>query len=275
MVFPMKPRPFLKWAGGKGRLLKQFAPLFPSRIGNYHEPFLGSGAVFFSLRARIEGKVFLSDQIEELIGTYRAVCDDAEAVIRLLKRHIYDREYYYRIRGQNSARLSPPGQAARFIYLNHTGFNGLYRVNRNGKFNVPFGRYKNPTICDAGRLRLASVALQEADLDRRSFRELDKKVRRGDFVYLDPPYHPLSKTANFTGYTAGNFGEEEQCQLAEVCRKLDSKGIRFMQSNSDTPFIRKLYEGFGMVRVQATRAINSRPDRRGKVTEFVIRNYES
>lgn len=268
-------RPFLKWAGGKGRLLSQYAPLFPAQIANYHEPFLGSGAVFFSLRAGIGGDVHLSDQIEELIGTYRAVRDDVEAVIRALKRHIYDRAHYYRVRGQDPAPLSPPRRAARFICLNRTGYNGLYRVNRKGEFNVPFGRHKNPTICDAEGLRQASAALQGAALSCCGFRELDKKARRGDFVYLDPPYHPLSKTANFTSYTAGNFGEEEQSQLAGICRNLDGKGAKFMLSNSDTPFIRRLYRGFGMVRIQAARAINSRPERRGKVAELVIRNYKS
>ncbi|MDA0998915.1 MAG: DNA adenine methylase [bacterium] len=268
-------RPFLKWAGGKGRLLSQYAPLFPAQIGNYHEPFLGSGAVFFSLRPGIRGNIHLSDRIEELISAYQTVRDDVEAVIRALKRHVYDRDRYYRVRGQDTAILSPPARAARFIYLNRTGYNGLYRVNWKGEFNVPFGRHKNPTICDAEGLRRASSVLQKAALSCCGFREMDSKACPGDFVYLDPPYHPLSKTANFTAYTAGSFGEEEQGGLAEVCRKLDGNGVRFMQSNSDTPFIRGLYKDFRVTQVQAARAINSRPNRRGKVAELVIRNYES
>lgn len=266
-------RPFLKWAGGKGRLLAQFEPLFPEKIGDYHEPFLGSGAVFFRLRERIGGRAYLSDSIEELVHTFRTVRDDAESLIRHLGRHVYESGHYYRVRAQNPARLSPPGIAARFIYLNRTGFNGLYRVNKSGRFNVPFGRYTNPTICDAAGLRAAAAALAGADLDRRSFAELPGWAEPGDFVYLDPPYQPLTKTANFTAYTAGGFGENEQRQLAGVCRELDRLGARFMLSNSDTPLIREIYSGFDIRRVFAARAINASASRRGKVSEVVVRNY--
>ncbi|MEE9257083.1 MAG: Dam family site-specific DNA-(adenine-N6)-methyltransferase, partial [bacterium] len=191
-------RPFIKWAGGKGRLLAQYEALFPEEIGDYHEPFLGSGAVFFRLSPRIGGRAYLSDSIDELVKTFRAVQEDAEGVIRRLGRHVYERGHYYRVRAQNPARLSPAGLAARFIYLNKTGFNGLYRVNRAGRFNVPFGRYANPTIRNAGALRAASEALAGAKIGRRGFRELTEWAEAGDFIYLDPPYHPLSKTANFT-----------------------------------------------------------------------------
>ncbi len=266
-------RPFLKWAGGKVRLLRQYADLFPDEIGSYHEPFLGSGAVFFRLCPRLGGEVHLSDRIEDLILTYRAVRDDVAGVIRCLRRHVYDREHYYRVRAQNPARLSPAGRAARLIYLNRTGFNGLYRVNRSGRFNVPFGRYVNPTICDGDGLRRASESLEGAEIEKRGFEDLPGCVERGDFVYLDPPYHPKSKTSNFTSYTPDAFGEDEQRALAETCRALHARGARFMLSNSDTPFVRKLYRGFDIRRVYAARAINSSPGGRGKVAELVVRNY--
>lgn len=266
-------RPFLKWAGGKGRLLTQFEPLFPEKISDYHEPFLGSGAVFFCLRGRIGGRAYLSDRIEELAHTFKAVRDDPDSLIRHLGRHIYESGHYYRVRAQNPARLSPAGLAARFIYLNRTGFNGLYRVNKSGRFNVPFGRYTNPTICDAEVLYAASSALAGADIARRSFTDLPSWAEPGDFIYLDPPYQPLSKTANFTGYTAGGFGENEQRHLAEVCRHLDRLGARFMLSNSDTPLIREIYSGFDIRQVLAARAINASATKRGKVSEVVVRNY--
>ena len=174
-------RPFLKWAGGKGRLLRQYADLFPDKIESYHEPFLGSGAVFFRLRPKIKGGVNLSDRIEELILTYRAVRDDVAGVIRRLKKHVYDRDHYYRVRAQNPARLSGAGRAARFIYLNRTGFNGLYRVNRSGQFNVPFGRYKNPTICNEEGLRWASESLVSAEIEERGFEELPECCGKGRF----------------------------------------------------------------------------------------------
>ncbi len=266
-------RPFLKWAGGKSRLLSQYAPLLPEAIGDYHEPFLGSGAVFFSLRPRLAGRILLSDRIEELVFAYRTVRDDAEGVIRRLKAHVYDRAHYGRVRAQNPRRLSPAGRAARFIYLNRTGFNGLYRVNRRGEFNVPFGRYKNPRICDAEGIRAAGAALAGAEIETLGFERLPERTAPGDFVYLDPPYHPRSATANFTAYTASPFGKEEQAALAEVCRRLDARGVRFMLSNSEAPFIRDLYDGFRIDRVFASRAINSRPNGRGKIPEIVVRNY--
>ncbi len=266
-------RPFLKWAGGKRRLLAQYAPLLPNEVRGYYEPFLGSGAMFFFLRPRLRGGVFLSDRVGELIATYRAVRDGVEGVIRRLRRHAYDRDHYYRVRAQNPKRLSPAGRAARFIYLNRTGFNGLYRVNRRGEFNVPFGRYKNPTICDAEGLRAASAALAGAEVEAGGFPALPGRVRPGDFVYLDPPYHPLGETSNFTAYTPDGFGDGKQRQLAEICRALDGKGARFMLSNSDTPLIHSLYKGFCITRAFAARAINSNPARRGKVSELVIRNY--
>lgn len=266
-------RPFLKWAGGKRRLLAQYAPLLPAEIRGYHEPFLGSGAVFFFLRPRLQGRICLSDRVGELAATYRAVRDDVEGVIRRLRRHTYGKEHYYRVRAQNPKRLSPAGRAARFIYLNRTGFNGLYRVNRRGEFNVPFGRYVNPTICDAEGLRAASAALAEAAVEVGGFSVLPKKVRPGDFVYLDPPYHPLGGTSNFTAYTSDGFGDGEQRRLAETCRALDEKGARFMLSNSDTPLIHTLYKGFRIGRAFALRAINSNPARRGRIAELVIRNY--
>jgi len=269
----LPPRPFLKWVGGKGRLLAQFSPLFPDEIGTYHEPFLGSGAVFFHLKHRIGGRAFLSDRIKDLVTTFGAVRDDVEGVIRHLERHVYKQGHYYRVRAQNPARLSTSGLAARFIYLNRTGFNGLYRVNRRGQFNVPFGRYTNPTICNVECLRRASKSLAEAEIKQRGFQELPGWVEAGDFVYLDPPYHPLSQTANFTSYTANRFEEADQRALAQVCHELNVTGARFMLSNSDTPVVRDLYKDFDIHQVFAARAINSQSSKRGKIPEVVVRNY--
>lgn len=264
------PRPFLKWAGGKGQLLAQYARLFPPRFGRYHEPMVGGGAVFFHLRPP---RAALSDANAEVVDCYRAVRDDVEALIAALGRHRYDRDHYYAVRALEPARLEPAERAARTIYLNRAGFNGLYRVNSKGKFNVPFGRYVNPTICDADNLRACSRALRRVRLDCAPFRDVLDRVRRGDFVYIDPPYVPLSRTAHFTAYAAGGFGKADHEELARVYAELDRRGILVMLSNSDTPLVRDLYAGFRRVVVRAARSINSKATKRGLVRELVILNY--
>jgi DNA adenine methylase len=273
----------MKWAGGKTQLLGQFSSLYPAAgsVIRYVEPFVGSGAVFFHVREFLKpGKVILADDNEELINVYRCLRDDVEGVIRRLVRHrgLHSEEHYYKVRGRNPARLAPAGRAARVIYLNKTCFNGLYRVNRSGKFNVPMGSYENPRILDPSNLRAAAAALKGVTLRRTHFRKTLDDARKGDFIYFDPPYHPISETAHFTSYSAeggkARFDEEDQRELAAVYTKLARRGCRVMLSNSDCPFVRRLYRRFRICRVQARRSINSRADRRGEVHEAVVLNYE-
>lgn len=272
--------PFLKWAGGKTQLLSQFARLYPSEIERYFEPFVGSGAVFFDIRKRFHPRyVMLSDTNSELINCYETVRDNIEELIQNLLRHkeghhAQHPEYYYSIRDLSTDTLSPVERAARFIYLNKTCFNGLYRVNARGQFNVPIGRYKNPAIADVDRLRAASGALRGVRLSVKDFAECSPRLRRGDVVYIDPPYFPLSRTASFTGYTKGGFGLAEQERLARFARDAGSKGCLVMLSNSDTAAVRKLYRGFRIRRVSARRAINSNGAARGAITELVVTNYK-
>lgn len=267
-------RPVLKWAGGKGRLLPELLPRLPQSFNAYHEPFIGGGALFFALagQGRV-GRAYLSDANPSLIDVYLALRDRVDEVIALLQDHVYEREHYYRVRARRPADLSLPERAARVVYLNKTCYNGLYRENRRGEFNVPFGRYKNPTICDEPNLRAASRVLQGVDIARRHFSTVLDHAQSGDFVYFDPPYHPVSATANFTAYDRSGFGPDDQRQLREVFAALGDKGVRAMLSNSDTPFIRELYDGFQIDQVFVARAVNSKANGRGKVAEVIIRNF--
>jgi len=264
--------PFIKWAGGKRRLIPAYAPYFPSmeEIQRYFEPFLGGGAVFFHLQPF---NSFLSDSNQRLVELYQIVRDEVEDLITALKKHENEKKYYYQVRKQNPQMLSPVERAARFIFLNKTCYNGLYRVNRKGRFNVPFGNYKKPLIRDEEGLRAASLALQNAQIKKADFEEALAPATSQDFIYCDPPYHPLTDTASFTSYTAEKFDSSDQERLAMVYRELDRRGCRVMLSNSDTDFIRKLYGGFRIIEVQAGRAINSKANGRGKITELVILNY--
>jgi DNA adenine methylase len=268
----VKAKPFIKWAGGKWQLMPLFAPHFPSfqQINRYFEPFLGGAAVFFYLQ---HPHSFLSDSNAELIELYQVVRDDAENLIEALRNHRNEEGYYYEVRAQNPASLSPVQRAARLIFLNKTCYNGLYRVNSQGQFNVPFGKYKDPTICDAEGLRAASLALQYAEITASDFEQAVSNVRPNDFVYFDPPYQPLSKTSSFTAYTSDKFDDKEQERLARVYRDLDRRGCYVMLSNSNTPLIRKLYAGFHVIEIQASRAINCKPEGRGKIIELLITNY--
>lgn len=272
------PRPFLKWVGGKGQLL---GPLLEQvdRAGSfhrYHEPFVGGGALFFELvrTGRLpRARAFLSDNNENLISAYLAVRDDVENVIRILKAHKakHSETYYYEIRSKRPTDLCE--RAARIIYLNKTGYNGLYRENSKGEFNVPFGRYVNPTICDEDNLRAAADALKRARIEARPFETVLDRAQPGDLVYFDPPYDPVSRTSSFTGYDKGNFGDDNQRLLAEVAERLANRRVRVLLSNSMTPFVKRLYSTFTIDEVFAARSVNSRADRRGKVSEALIRNF--
>jgi DNA adenine methylase len=270
----LEARPFLKWAGGKGRLLGQYEPFLPPVIDTYYEPFLGGGAMFFHLAGRSRRAV-LGDINPELVNVYCCVRDNVEALIRYLRDHQrwHCPDYYYEVRQRQSLR-SPVERAARLIYLNKTCYNGLYRENSQGHFNVPVGRYKNPAICDASLLRTASAALQIADIQAFSFDTLlERSLSPRDFVYFDPPYHPISPTSSFTGYSRYGFTGNDQAQLAQVFRTLAEQGQQAMLSNSDCELIRSLYAGFPLHAIQAARAINSRAGRRGKISELLITSY--
>ena len=264
-------RPFLKWAGGKARLLSQYQPYFPDLgAATYHEPFLGGGAVYFHLAP---SKARLADLNEELVLCYEVVRDHPAELIADLHRHRTDRKYFYKVRGTDPARLGPVRRASRLIFLNKTCYNGLYRVNRSGRFNVPYGRYTRPVICDAENIRAASRALRSARLGVEPFEAVLGHGRPGDLVYFDPPYQPLSPTASFTAYTHGAFGEADQRRLAVVFAELDRRGCRVMLSNSDTPLVRRLYKGFRLIEVRASRSINSVGSRRGRVGELLVLSF--
>jgi len=268
-------RPFLKWAGGKTQLLPQLARFYPPRgsVKRYIEPFLGSGAVFFHFKAMVEPKsAILWDNNRELVETFQAVRDDVGQVIKLLRKYQkqHGKDFFLSMRKKSP--LSLAAKAARMIYLNKTGFNGLYRVNSRGIFNVPFGRYTNPGIFNEAWLRGASRQLQGVRIETEDFRFLKVEAKKNDFIYFDPPYHPRSKTSYFTAYTRDLFGEEHQRKLAALYRALDKKGCLLMLSNSDTPLIRELYENFDIREVSARRNINSKADRRGSICELVVLN---
>jgi len=273
-VADKEPRPFLKWAGGKSQLLGQFQPLLP-RPGSYEryiEPFVGSGALFFHLRP---AAAELSDVNREIVDCYRAVKTRPRDVIRELEKHRHDERHYYEVRATLPTRLAE--RAARTIYLNKTGYNGLYRVNSSGRFNVPIGRYANPGFQSPtlfATIRACSRALASARLTPGDFEAALRDAGRGDFVYLDPPYVPVSETSDFTSYARGGFGWGEQERLAEECRRLWRRGAMIMLSNSDTESVRALYRGFRIDVVQAARSINSRGAKRGKVREVVVRNFD-
>lgn len=271
IVRQYQARPFIKWAGGKSQLLSQYDSLFPSTFNRYFEPFLGSAAVFFHLQPRTS---FLSDVNAEIINLYRVLQDDVDALLDDLLRHRNTEDYYYQIRA--SAPNTDVERASRVLYLNKTCFNGLYRENQKGKFNVPFGNYPSPNWRDTALLRQASRLLRDcADIRCASFEWVLEEADSGDFVYFDPPYIPLSLTSSFTSYSATDFGISEHRRLADVVSQLHSRGVFVMLSNSDTSLVREIFNlvGFHFETVQANRAINSVGSRRGKVSEVVVRNY--
>lgn len=261
--------PFLKWVGGKTALLPELLKHVPARIRRYHEPFVGGGALFFAVRPR---RARLSDDNGELIHCYRQVRDDVYRVLDALARHVYERTHFEAIRALDPQRLDPAERAARLIYLNKTCFNGLWRVNRAGRFNVPFGRYKNPRFADPASLITASQALRGVEIEHAPFEEAIARAAPGDFVYLDPPYDPVSPTAGFASYTATGFGWEDQKRLARACIALNRRGVRFLLSNSATDRVRELYSGFEQRLVRAPRFINSRAEGRGAVDELLVFN---
>ncbi|MCA9355274.1 DNA adenine methylase [Candidatus Kaiserbacteria bacterium] len=275
-----KPKPFVKWVGGKRQLLQQFRDMglyppddFDPVTNSYFEPFVGGGAVFFDLLPK---KAELSDLNSELVITYNVIKDDVDALIKSLKKHKYDKEYYLKVRAKDPKELPDLDVASRFIFLNRTCFNGMYRVNSRGGFNVPFGKYTNPIICDEENLQKVSKALKKVTIKNQDYKNVLKKAKKGDFVYFDPPYYPVSKTASFTSYTADSFLDKEQTELRDTFVELHKRGCYVMLSNSDTPFINEIYSGIKGVKVSkvaAGRAINSNATKRGKISEVLVTNY--
>nr|WP_290670392.1 DNA adenine methylase [Ardenticatena sp.] len=270
------PQPFLKWAGGKRQLLSVLMESIPEQFEVYHEPFLGGGALFFALfRANKIKKAFLSDINCELIETYRAIRDIPNEVLSLLQEYPHDEEFFYNLRALNPAQLSRAECAARMIYLNKTCYNGLYRVNKKGQFNVPFGRYRNPKYYDPENILAVSQSLQLAQIECASFEVVLQQAQPGDFVYFDPPYIPRNTTSDFTSYTRHGFSLEDQKRLRNVCLELTKRNVCVLLSNSYTPLIFELFEnsGFEINIVYANRFINSNANERGKIKEVLLANY--
>ena len=275
--------PFVKWAGGKSQILSELDSMIPSEFNRYHEPFVGGGAMFFHLVSdrNMRFSSCLSDINEELITAYKVVMDKVKELIHVLRKH--EREYknnpsefYYRLRDE----IKPSNEvetAARFITLNKTCYNGLYRVNRNGIFNVPMGRYKNPLICDASNLENVSNAFRysKAVIKITDYKDVLLRAEKDDFIYLDPPYHPISPTSNFTSYTDYGFDDKDQSELAKLFVELDRKKCKVLLSNSDTRFIRNLYSDFSIRirQVNVLRAISCKGSKRMGHKELLISNY--
>ena len=271
VLYTLESRPFLKWAGGKSRLIPQYQPYFPRYFAAYYEPFLGGGAIFFHLQPR---RACLMDINPELVNVFQCVRDRVFDLIHYLRNHrdAHSQEHYYAVRA--CIPTDAVERAARFIYLNKTCFNGLYRENSKGQFNVPMGRYKNPGIFDPDLLIGASQSLQSAQIHQAQFDAvLDYATSANDFVYFDPPYVPISATSNFTGYSRHSFKEADHIRLRDTFVTLANRGVQVMLSNSDCPFVRDLYRDFPMYSIAAARAINSKATRRGKITELLITSY--
>lgn len=269
--------PVVKWVGGKRQLLDEITPLLPKRVTNYCEPFLGGGAVLFSIQP---SKAIVNDLNADLITVYEVIRDDVEALIESLKKHENTSEYFYTLRNIDRDKasyqsLSKVEKASRLIYLNKTCFNGLFRVNSSGEFNSPFGHYKNPNIVNEPVLRAVSKYFNTSNITFYSedFAETLSRVHKGGFVYLDPPYDPVSDTASFTGYNKGGFDRSEQLRLKRCCDELTQRGVKFMLSNSATEFIKELYQEYDITIVKAKRAINADASKRGAIEEVLVRNY--
>jgi len=266
-------RPVLKWAGGKSRLVGEILGRLPETIDTYYEPFVGSGAVFFALASAGRfRRAVLGDRNPELIDVYRSIKRDVASVISLLRGYAYDRDFYYEVRAWDPSKLDLAERAARTIYLNKAGFNGLYRVNRSGQFNVPFGRHASPNICDEPRLNAAAELLKRVKLEIGDFAKISAASAPGDAVYFDPPYVPLSKTSNFTAYHSDVFDDSEHERLSVTFNQLSKRGVWAVLSNSDTPRTRELYEPFAIDRIMVTRPINSKSTQRGNVAEILVSN---
>lgn len=278
MVKNMLVAPVVKWVGGKRQILYQIKKYVPETFSTYYEPFLGGGAVLFELQPP---KAVVNDINSELINIYEVIKDSVEELIGDLKKYKNEEDAFYEKREldrdkERYNRLTPVQKASRIIYLNKTCYNGLFRVNKAGEFNTPFGNYKNPNIVNEITLRAVSKYFNKARITFtcQDFEFVLKRARKGAFVYLDPPYDPVSDTASFTGYDKGGFDRNEQIRLKKTCDKLNEKGIKFLLSNSATDFIKELYRNYKIEIIQAKRAVNSRADKRGEIDEVLVMNFE-
>lgn len=266
--------PIVKWVGGKRQLMFELLNNMPKNYNRYFEPFIGGGALFFELQP---DNAYISDMNEELINLYQVVRNNVDELITDLQKHDFSKDYFMEIRNidrtEEYKNWSDIQKASRFIYLNRTCFNGMYRVNSKGEFNVPFGHYKNPRILDENNLINCSNLLQRTEIRHADFSAILNRVQKGDFVYFDPPYVPLSETSSFTSYTKDGFDMDMQLKLRDVCDELNSMGVKFLLSNSDTKLVNKLYENYNIKKVFASRQINANADGRGKITEVLVRNY--
>lgn len=270
--------PVVKWVGGKRQLLKDIREHVPKKFDYYCEPFVGGGAVFFDLQPK---KAIINDLNTELMNVYEVIGNNIDELILDLKKHKNEPEYFYEMRGLDRDKkiydnLSSVEKASRILYLNKTCYNGLFRVNNAGEFNTPFGRYKNPNIVNETTLRAVHLYFKESDITfyKRDYERVLKSLKKRTFVYLDPPYDPLSDTSSFTGYNKGRFDKKEQERLKECCDSLNERGINFLLSNSATKFIKELYNDYKIQTVQAKRSINSVSNKRGQIDEILVKNYD-
>ena len=265
----VRARPFIKWVGGKQRLLDQMLPYMPARFGRLYEPFMGGAALFFRLRPE---RATLLDNNARLVRTYRGLRDHLGDVMDLLRSYPHDKAFFLELRERDIDAASDAEVAAWFVYLNKTAYNGLYRVNSKNRFNVPFGNYKRPNYCDEPNLRACAARLRKVTLDIGDFDQVAKRARAGDLVYFDPPYVPLSATSYFTSYTKDGFDMADQVRLRDLALTLKARGVHVRVSNSSAEAVYHLYEeGFEIIAVQARRDINCRPDGRGAITELLMR----
>ncbi len=270
--------PFVKWVGGKRQLLKEIEQHVPAQFTKYYEPFVGGGAVLFHLQPK---NAVINDQNEELINLYNIIKNSPNELIEDLKKHKNEEEYFYDIRlldreKDGYSKLTPVQRASRILFLNKTCYNGLFRVNNAGEFNSPFGRYKNPAIVNDITIKAVSNYLSRNNIQilNLDYMKSLSNIRKGSFVYFDPPYDPVSDSSNFTGYTKNGFSRQDQVQLKNLCDSLNEKGVKFLLSNSSTDLIKDLYKDYTIVTVKAKRAINSKASGRGEINEVLVKNYE-
>jgi DNA adenine methylase len=273
-------RPFLKWAGGKRQLLDELKKNMPKKYNTYYEPFIGGGAFFFELQRE---KAVINDSNAELINCYQVIRDNPNELLEDLKKHKNEAEYYYSVRDldrkeDNYSKLSSVERASRIIYLNKTCYNGLFRVNSQGHFNVPFGRYKNPDLINQAVIKAVHDYLKNNEIVilNGDFEKALDSANKSDFIYFDPPYDPVSDTSSFTGYDVNGFNKDEQERLKKVIDSLHDRGCRFLLSNAYTDYIVKLYDhkDYRQIKISAIRAINSNADKRGKIDEILVKNYD-
>jgi DNA adenine methylase len=267
----IKAKPFLKWAGGKTQLLNELIKRVPAKYNVYFEPFIGGGALYFAIAPN---EAVIADINNDLVNAYLVVRDNSDELLEELSKYKNEKDFYYSIRSQDQSELSDLEKAARLVYMNRTCFNGLYRVNKSGQFNVPFANYKNPNFIQTDKILAASEILQNTDVYNAGFEKVLAEAKAGDFIYLDPPYYPKDVYSDFKRYNKEQFHANDHERLAELYNELTERGCYVMLSNSDTPFTRELYKKWRIDTVYAKRLINRDASKRGEVTEIIVTNYD-